>query len=283
MSYENWCASWRPPRCAARRTPSRAHPVVVCRHGSSLICGREMRTGHRAARSRPVLTMRRAAHDAVWTSRSGRLRLVVRTPVPVRIGTQVRSCFSRRPTLKIDGGWIMPRTRNGTTRGEIMSVAARLAAPPTPDGAATPVEFAQRLRALMDAGGCSLDRVARSSRDAGTPISRATVHNLVTGQGRPSAGQRPGVPARVRATPARADPLARRVRPGLPGQINPRLAVMKMGVVPACGHHPLSDHCIQGHAARTPDSSIGIMLNTLSDNAGSSTRSRSPAGIGVGR
>lgn len=66
-----------------------------------------------------------------------------------------------------------------------MSVAARLAVPPNPNGAATPGEFAQRLRALMDARGCSLDRVAQSSRDVGTPISRATVHNLVTGRGAP--------------------------------------------------------------------------------------------------
>jgi hypothetical protein len=31
----------------------------------------------------------------------------------------------------------------------------------------------------------SLDSVARRSRDAGTPISRATVHNLITGGGVP--------------------------------------------------------------------------------------------------
>jgi hypothetical protein len=52
--------------------------------------------------------------------------------------------------------------------------------PADPAGAATPVEFARRLRALMDARGRSLDSVARRSRDAGTPISRATVHNLTT-------------------------------------------------------------------------------------------------------
>jgi hypothetical protein len=66
-----------------------------------------------------------------------------------------------------------------------MSTAAGFAVPPNPIGAATPVEFAQRLRALMDARGCSLDVVARCSRDAGTPISRATVHNLVTARGLP--------------------------------------------------------------------------------------------------
>jgi hypothetical protein len=32
---------------------------------------------------------------------------------------------------------------------------------------------------------CSLHIVARRSREAGTPISRATVHNLVTAKGEP--------------------------------------------------------------------------------------------------
>ena len=57
--------------------------------------------------------------------------------------------------------------------------------PPDPTGAATPVEFAGRLRALMTARRRSLDSVAKRSRDAGTPISRATVHNLVTAGGTP--------------------------------------------------------------------------------------------------
>lgn len=71
------------------------------------------------------------------------------------------------------------------TRARSMSAATILAVPPDPAGAATPVEFAQRLRALMDARRRSLDSVARRSRDAGTPISRATVHNLITAGGVP--------------------------------------------------------------------------------------------------
>lgn len=66
-----------------------------------------------------------------------------------------------------------------------MSVATTSAVPPDPTGAATPVEFARRLRALMGARRHSLDSVARCSRDAGTPISRATVHNLITAGGAP--------------------------------------------------------------------------------------------------
>lgn len=67
-----------------------------------------------------------------------------------------------------------------------MSVATTLVAvPPDPAGAATPTEFARRLRALMVARRRSLDSVARRSKDAGTPISRATVHNLITGGGVP--------------------------------------------------------------------------------------------------
>jgi len=63
-----------------------------------------------------------------------------------------------------------------------MSVATTSAVVPAdPAGAATPGEFARRLRALMVARRRSLDSVARRSKDAGTPISRATVHNLITG------------------------------------------------------------------------------------------------------
>lgn len=51
---------------------------------------------------------------------------------------------------------------------------------PEPVGAATPVEFAGRLRALMAKRRHTLDSVARHARDAGTPISRASVHNLIT-------------------------------------------------------------------------------------------------------
>ena len=61
-----------------------------------------------------------------------------------------------------------------------MSTAIAPTVPPDPTGAATPIEFARRLRALMDARRRSLDSVAKRSRDAGTPISRATVHNLIT-------------------------------------------------------------------------------------------------------
>ncbi|WP_433301548.1 helix-turn-helix domain-containing protein [Actinoplanes sp. CA-030573] len=64
-----------------------------------------------------------------------------------------------------------------------MSAATTLV-PSDPTGV-TPVEYARRLRALMRERGRSLDSVARRSRDAGTPISRATVHNLVTGSGVP--------------------------------------------------------------------------------------------------
>lgn len=66
-----------------------------------------------------------------------------------------------------------------------MSAATITTVPPDPTGAATPVEYARRLRALMDARRCSLDAVAQRSRDAGTPISRATVHNLTTARSTP--------------------------------------------------------------------------------------------------
>jgi hypothetical protein len=66
-----------------------------------------------------------------------------------------------------------------------MSAATMWTVPPDPTGATTPAEFASRLRALMDARRRSLDSVARRSRDAGTPISRATVHNLTTAAGVP--------------------------------------------------------------------------------------------------
>ena len=66
-----------------------------------------------------------------------------------------------------------------------MSAVSVSAVSPDPVGAVTPVEFARRLRALMQACGCSLDGVARGSRDAGTPISRAMVHDLITAGGVP--------------------------------------------------------------------------------------------------
>jgi len=61
-----------------------------------------------------------------------------------------------------------------------MSAVTIPAVPPDPTGAATPLEFACRLRSLMQARRRSLDSVTRRSHDAGTPISRATVHNLIT-------------------------------------------------------------------------------------------------------
>ena len=66
-----------------------------------------------------------------------------------------------------------------------MSAATTSTVPPDPTGAATPVELARRLNALMQARRRSLDSVARRSRDAGTPISRATVHNLITARSVP--------------------------------------------------------------------------------------------------
>ncbi|WP_212989263.1 XRE family transcriptional regulator [Actinoplanes auranticolor] len=66
-----------------------------------------------------------------------------------------------------------------------MNVTTTSAVPPDPTGAATPVEFAGRLRALMSVRRRSLDSVAKRSRDAGTPISRATVHNLITAASTP--------------------------------------------------------------------------------------------------
>jgi hypothetical protein len=57
--------------------------------------------------------------------------------------------------------------------------------PPEPTGSASTGEFAQRLHSLMQARRRSVDSVTRRSRDAGTPISRATVYNLITGTGVP--------------------------------------------------------------------------------------------------
>jgi len=66
-----------------------------------------------------------------------------------------------------------------------MSAMTPSAVPPDPTGAATPIEFARRLRALMKARRRSLDSMAQHCRDAQTPISRATVHNLITARGVP--------------------------------------------------------------------------------------------------
>ncbi|MET8153516.1 helix-turn-helix domain-containing protein [Actinoplanes sp. NPDC049668] len=57
------------------------------------------------------------------------------------------------------------------------------AIPADPTGARTPAEFGRRLRALINARRRSVDSVARRSREAGTPISRATVYNLISGTG----------------------------------------------------------------------------------------------------
>jgi hypothetical protein len=66
-----------------------------------------------------------------------------------------------------------------------MSAETTSLVPADPTGAGTPLEYAQRLHALMKASGRCLDSVARHSRDAGTPISRATVHNLITARSTP--------------------------------------------------------------------------------------------------
>jgi hypothetical protein len=54
-----------------------------------------------------------------------------------------------------------------------------------PNGAATPAEFAQCLRAAMRAQRRSVDSVVRRSQSAGTPISRASIYNLLSGNGVP--------------------------------------------------------------------------------------------------
>jgi hypothetical protein len=66
-----------------------------------------------------------------------------------------------------------------------MNSRTTLATPADPTGAATPAEYAQRLRALVRARRFSVDSIVRRSREAGTPISRATVYNMVAGNGTP--------------------------------------------------------------------------------------------------
>ena len=56
---------------------------------------------------------------------------------------------------------------------------------PDPTGSTTPAEFTEHLRALMHTLRRSVDSLARRSRDAGTPISRATIQNLIRGIGVP--------------------------------------------------------------------------------------------------
>ncbi|MEU7904679.1 helix-turn-helix transcriptional regulator [Actinoplanes sp. NPDC049118] len=61
--------------------------------------------------------------------------------------------------------------------------AETTAVPADPTGAVTPAEFGRRLQALIHARRRSVESVARRSREAGTPISRATVYNLIAGTG----------------------------------------------------------------------------------------------------
>jgi hypothetical protein len=66
-----------------------------------------------------------------------------------------------------------------------MSAKNTMPASPDPTGGNTPAEFAQRLEALMRSQRRSVDSLVRRSREAGTPISRATVYNLMRGTGVP--------------------------------------------------------------------------------------------------
>src|ERR1700754_1111388 len=66
-----------------------------------------------------------------------------------------------------------------------MSPVNVLTATSDPTRAATPLDFAHRLRALMKEQRRSADSVARRSRYAGMPISRATVYNLIAAEGVP--------------------------------------------------------------------------------------------------
>ena len=66
-----------------------------------------------------------------------------------------------------------------------MSATTPPVVPTDPAGVATPAEFASRLRALMKARRRSLDTMVQHCREAHTPISRATVHNLITARGVP--------------------------------------------------------------------------------------------------
>lgn len=66
-----------------------------------------------------------------------------------------------------------------------MSAEVTMPEPADPIGTTTPAEFGRRLQALMRVRRRSVESVARRSRDAGTPISRATVYNLIAGTGVP--------------------------------------------------------------------------------------------------
>jgi len=66
-----------------------------------------------------------------------------------------------------------------------MSANSTMPVFPDPMGSNTPAEFARRLEALMRSHRHSVDSLVRRSRDAGTPISRATIYNLVKATGVP--------------------------------------------------------------------------------------------------
>jgi hypothetical protein len=66
-----------------------------------------------------------------------------------------------------------------------MSAESTMPVPPDPTAGATPAEFAERLQALMRTHRRSVDSLVRRSRDLGTPISRATVYNLLGATGVP--------------------------------------------------------------------------------------------------
>lgn len=66
-----------------------------------------------------------------------------------------------------------------------MSPVKVLTATSDPMDASTRLDFARLLRALMQERRRSADSVARRSRYAGMPISRATVYNLIAAEGVP--------------------------------------------------------------------------------------------------
>jgi Helix-turn-helix domain len=87
------------------------------------------------------------------------------------------------PTM--NAGAVFSSAEQQETKARTMTAEHTLTVPPEPTGTTTPAEFAQRLQALMQARRRSVDSVARRSRDAGTPISRATVYKLIGGTGVP--------------------------------------------------------------------------------------------------
>jgi Helix-turn-helix domain len=98
----------------------------------------------------------------------------------------VRSCvLVRDSSHPKDQFWLDDALPTRRMKARAMSAENTSPVPPEPIATATAAEFGQRLQALMRAGGRSVDNVARGSRDAGTPISRATVYNLIAGTGTP--------------------------------------------------------------------------------------------------